>query len=95
MLQQQQQQTQLLQQFMTSPRADALVPAVQRPARDRQIKLPEFTKLVKEFHGDRSDPTAATNWIDKLEKAFAACSAPANRKLSLAVFQLKKDANNW
>ena len=52
-------------------------------------------KLVKVFHGDRTDPTAATNWIDELEKAFAACNMPDDRKLSLAVFQLKKDANNW
>ena len=94
MLQQQQQQTQLLQQFMTSPRADALVPAVQRPARDRQIKLPEFTKLVKEFHGDRADHIAPTNWIDDLEKAFIACAVSKHRKLSLAEFWLKKDANN-
>ena len=95
MLQQQQQQTQMLQQFIADPCVDALAPAVQRPAGDRQIKLLEFTKLMKEFHGDKVDPTAATSWIDELEKAFAACNVPGDRKLSLAVFQLKKDTNNW
>ena len=95
MLQQQQQHTQMLQQFMFGPYVDAPAPVVQRSNGDRQIKLPKFTKLVKEFYGDRTDPIAATNLIDELEKAFAACNMPDDRKLSLVVFQLKKDANNW
>ena len=84
----------MLQQFMASPCTDALAHDVQRLAGDRKIKLLEFTKLVKEFHGDRVDPTATTSWIDELGKAFATCAMPDDRKLSLAVFQLKKDANN-
>ena len=64
-------------------------------AGDRPIKLPKFTKLVKEFYIDRVDPTAAKSWIDEMEKAFAACVVPDDKKLPLAAFQLKKDANNW
>ena len=66
-----------------------------RHDQDRPVKLPEFAKLVKEFHGDRDDPIGPENWIDDLKKAFDACAIPEDRKLSLAVFQLKKDANNW
>ena len=46
---------------MVSPHADAPYPAIQRLVGDRQIKFPEFTKLVKEFHGDSVDPTNATS----------------------------------
>ena len=59
------------------------------------MNLREFTKLVKEFHGDRSDPTVAEGWIDELEKAFVACAVADDRKLSLAAFLLKGDANYW
>ena len=72
---------------MAGPHADAPALDVQSSAGDRQIKLPEFTKLVNEFHGDRADPTTTTSWIDQLEKAFPACAVLEDRKLSLAVFQ--------
>ena len=58
------------------------------------MKLPEFTKLVKEFHGDRSDPTVAEGWIDELEKAFVTCVVADDRKLSLVAFMLKGDASH-
>ena len=97
MLQQQQQQTQLLQQILAGPRGEAPVPVLVMPRhdQDRPVKLPEFAKLAKEFYGDRDDPTGPESWIDDLEKAFDACAIPEERKISLAVFQLKKDANNW
>ena len=94
MLQQQQQQTQLLQQFMTVPRAEAPM-AQQRIDPGRPIQLPEFRRLVDEFVGDKSDPTVAEGCIEELEKAFSACEIPKDRKLSLAVFLLKRDANSW
>ena len=59
------------------------------------MNLPEFTKLVKEFHGDRSDPTVAKGLIDEIEKAFAACAVVDDGKLSLAAFMLKGHANYW
>ena len=43
---------------------------------DRPIRLPKFRRLVDEFHGDKSDPTATENWIEELEKAFRACQIP-------------------
>ena len=59
------------------------------------MKLPEFIKLVKEFYRDKSNSTAAKSWINKLEKVFTACAIPNDKKLSLAVLLLKKDAKNW
>ena len=95
MLQQQQQQTQLLQQILNVPRAE--VPVANAPVvnQDRPTKLPEFRRLVEEFYGDKSDPTAAEGWIEELEKAFSACQIPEGQKLSMAAFLLKRDANHW
>ena len=59
------------------------------------VKLHEFVKLVPEFNGQKVDPVAAESWIEEIEKAFVACDVPEDRKLGLAVYQLKKDAYNW
>ena len=40
---------------------------------DRPIRLPEFRRLVDEFHEDKSDLTTTESWIEELEKAFKAC----------------------
>ena len=86
-----------MQQFLAAPRGKAPTPVSVAPMLDqnRPVKLPEFAKLMKEFHGDRDDPTSPESWIEDLEKAFDAYAIPDDRKLILAVFQLKKDANNW
>lgn len=52
-----QQQQQLLQHIQNAPRAE--VPAVPRAEQNRPIKLPEFTKLVHDFYGNRSNPMDA------------------------------------
>jgi len=89
-----QQQQQLMQHFNNpAPRAPA--PVAPREGRDRQIKLPEFAKLVHEFMGDKADPMGAESWIIELEKAFDIGQVAEERKLSLAVFLLKKDGYNW
>ena len=59
------------------------------------MKLPKFAKLVKEFHGDRTNLPAAEGWIDELEEIFAAFAITDDRKLSLEAFLLKGDANHW
>ena len=90
-----QQQTQLLQQILNIPRAEAPVANAPVVNQDCPTKLPEFRRLVEEFYGDKSDPTAAKSWIEELEKAFRACQIPKDQKLSMAAFLLKRDANNW
>ena len=80
---------------MTVPRAEAPVANAPAVNQDRPAKLPEFRRLVEEFYGDKSDPTAAESWIEELEKAFRACQIPEDQKLSMAAFLLKRDANNW
>ena len=82
-----------MQQFLAGPRANA--PTTERVNQDRPVKLPEFTRLVKGYTRDRTDPTAVEHLIEELEKAFKACQVPEDRKLSLVAFLLKKDANNW
>ena len=57
--------------------------------------MPEFRRLVEEFYGDKSDPTAAESWIEQLEKAFSACQILEEQKLNMLAFLLKRDANNW
>ena len=58
----QQQQTQLLQQILNVPRAEAPVANAPAVNQDLPTKVPEFKRLVEEFYGDKSDPTAAESW---------------------------------
>ena len=81
--QQQQQQTQRLQQILNVPRAEAPVANAPAVYQDRATKLPKFRRLVEEFYGDKSDPTAAESWIEELEKAFRACQIPEDQKLGM------------
>ena len=76
-----------------APRAPAS--AAPRENRERQVKLPEFAKLVHDFSRDKKDPMVAKSWIMELEKAFDMGQVAEERKLSLAVFLLKKDGYNW
>ena len=41
------------------------------------------------------DPIKAEGWIIELEKAFAACQVPEDRKVDLAIYLMKQDAYNW
>ena len=79
---------------MNGPKAE--VPITNAPAvnQDRPTKLPEFRRLVEEFYGDKSDPTAAKSWIEELEKAFSTGQILEDQKLNMAAFLLKRDANN-
>ena len=61
---------------------------------DCPIQFPEFTHMVKEFSGDRTDPTVAECWMEEMEKAFVTCQMPEDKKLSIVAFLLKKDTNN-
>ena len=89
-----QQQQQIMQQYNNpAPRAPA--PVAHREEREHRVKLPEFAKLVREFHGDKTNPMAAESWIIELEKAFDMGQVADDRKLSLAIFLLKKDGYNW
>ena len=57
--------------------------------------MPEFAKLAPEFDGKSSDPVDAENWVGRVEKAFAAFEIPDRKKMPMAEFQLKDDANVW
>ena len=50
---------------------------------------------MRDFEGDKTDPMAAKSWIIELEKAFDMGQVAEERKLSLAVFLLKRDGYNW
>ena len=91
MLQQQQQFAQL---FTQAPRTEPAV-APRQVHREREVKCPEFVKMVPKFYGSKTDPTAAEIWIEELEKSFEICDIPNEKKVSLAVYQLKEDAYNW
>ena len=83
-----------MQMFAQAPRAEPA--AAQRPVhREREIKCPEFVKMVPKFHGSKTDPTAVESWIEELEKSFEICDISDEKKVSLAVYQLKEDAYNW
>ena len=58
--------THQLQEFLVIFGADAC-PTL-RANRDRLMKLPEFTRLVKEYVGDRTDPTATKCQFEEVEK---------------------------
>ena len=83
-----------MQQY-NNPALRAPGPAAHREEWEHRVKLPEFAKLMHEFHGDKTDPMAAESWIIELEKAFDMGQVAEERKLSLAVFLLKKDGYNW
>ena len=51
--------------------------------------------MVPKFFGSQTDPTAAEIWIEELEKSFEICEVPDDKKVGVAVYQLKEDAYNW
>ena len=91
MLQQQQQFAQLCTQ---APRVELAI-ALRKVHRERGVKCPEFVKIVPKFYGSKIDPTVVEIWIEELEKSFEICDILDEKKVSLAVYQLKEDAYNW
>ena len=86
-----QQQQQFVQMFVQAPRAEPAV--APRPVhREREVKCPEFVKMVPKFNGSKTDPTAVEMQIEELEKSFEICDIPDDKKVSLAIYQLKEDA---
>ena len=63
--------------------------------RERLVSFPELIKMTPKFYDEQNDPMAAEMWVEEMEKAFDASFVPADRKLGLAVYQLKGDAYNW
>ena len=51
--------------------------------------------MVPKFNGSKIDPTATEIWIEELEKSFEICDISDDKKVSLAVYQLKEHAYNW
>ena len=90
------QQQQFIQQFAPAARAEPAVAPREAPRdRERHVSFPEVIKMTPHFYDAQNDPTAAEMWVEEMEKAFDACFVPADRKLGLAVYQLKGDAYNW
>ena len=73
--------------------AGAAEPTRDRRDQARDVRLPEFAKLAPEFDGKSSDPVDSENWVGRVEKAFAAFEIPDRKKMPMAEFQLKDDAN--
>ena len=108
MMQQQQQQTQqflvqqqqqFFQQFTQQARPigqeGPANPIGLRPAKVREVRLPEFVNLTPDFTGKALDPMIAENWIKEMEKAFKAFAVADDMKMSLAEYKLKETANDW
>ena len=79
------------QQFASAARVE---PAMALRERERPVSFPEVIKLAPKFYDARNDPTAVEMWVKEMEKAFDACFVPADRRLGLAVYQLKGETYN-
>ena len=61
----------------------------------REVRLPEFSKLIPKFNGRSFNPVDAENLVRGVEKAFLAFKVANRMKMPLAEFQLKESANDW
>ncbi|XP_056161228.1 uncharacterized protein LOC130135640 [Syzygium oleosum] len=55
----------------------------------------QFLKLKPSKFDGKGDPEVATRWVEELEKAFALLGCTEEEKVTLAVYQLQDNANDW
>ncbi|XP_056168704.1 uncharacterized protein LOC130138509 [Syzygium oleosum] len=55
----------------------------------------QFMKLKPPKFSAKGDPEAAPRWVEELEKAFEVLECSDNEKVTLAVYQLQDNANDW
>ncbi|XP_030444853.2 uncharacterized protein LOC115667413 [Syzygium oleosum] len=55
----------------------------------------QFLKLKPSKFDGKGDPEAATRWVEELEKAFALLGCTEEEKVTLAVYQLQDNTNDW
>ncbi|XP_056161223.1 uncharacterized protein LOC115662164 [Syzygium oleosum] len=57
--------------------------------------LEQFLKLKPPKFDGKGDPEAAPRWVEELEKAFEVLGCTEAEKVTLAVYQLQENANDW
>ncbi|XP_030473584.1 uncharacterized protein LOC115691148 [Syzygium oleosum] len=55
----------------------------------------QFLKLKPPKFNGRGDPEAAPRWVEELEKAFEVLGCTETEKVTLAVYQLQDNVNDW
>ena len=55
----------------------------------------QFLRLKPQRFNGRGDPEAAPRWVEELEKAFEVLGCTEEEKVTLAVYQLQENANDW
>lgn len=55
----------------------------------------QFLKLKPSKFNGRGDPEAALRWVGELEKAFELLGCTDIGKITLVVYQLQDNANEW
>ncbi|XP_030446295.2 uncharacterized protein LOC115669129 [Syzygium oleosum] len=84
-----------------APAAEAAVAVVNENAGNgignRQMHqiVEQFLKLQPPKFEGVGDPEAASKWVEELEKAFALLGCTEAEKVTLAVYQLQGNANDW
>ncbi|XP_056177407.1 uncharacterized protein LOC130140871 [Syzygium oleosum] len=55
----------------------------------------QFLKLKSPKFNGRDDPEATPRWVEELEKAFDVLGCTETEKVTLAIYQLQDNANDW
>ncbi|XP_056166358.1 uncharacterized protein LOC130137877 [Syzygium oleosum] len=55
----------------------------------------QFIKLKPPKFSGKGDPEAAPRWVEELEKAFEVMECNDHERVTLAVYQLQDNANDW
>ncbi|XP_030477539.1 uncharacterized protein LOC115694587 [Syzygium oleosum] len=55
----------------------------------------QFLKLKPPKFDGKGDPEAAPRWVEELEKAFEVLGCTKVERVTLVVYQLQDDANDW
>ncbi|XP_056171755.1 uncharacterized protein LOC130139242 [Syzygium oleosum] len=55
----------------------------------------QFLKLKPPKFTGRGDPETAQRWVEELEKAFDLLGCTETEKITLAIYQLQDNANDW
>ncbi|XP_030475790.1 uncharacterized protein LOC115692947 [Syzygium oleosum] len=55
----------------------------------------QFLKLKPPKFTGKGDPEATPRWVEELEKAFEVLRCIESEKITLAVYQLQENANDW
>ncbi|KAI6698157.1 hypothetical protein NL676_018276 [Syzygium grande] len=58
-------------------------------------EIEQFLRLKPPKFNGKGDSEAAPRWVEELEKAFEVLGCTEEEKVTLAVYQLQENANDW